>query len=215
MKGIPALLLAMLCSACAGVEYSTDNDPWSEDGVLELRLEPVRFPQHDLQRLQLRLTATNTGTEAIVLDREMCAGFSLRFETDLSEEPFHSDERDVSTEAAEALERPPADAARARFVALEPGESLSRTIDLARPVRAVVEGHLSDAEMVHYGFYGEAMMRVTVPEAASSLTATAWYERGVWMMAWPQFEEWHGASPDEVGLWQGRARSNSATVRSD
>ena len=71
---------------------------------------------------------------------------------------------------------------------------------------------MSDQDSVHYGFYYEALTQFVVPEKAKRLMVDAWYERGVWMMSVPQFEEWHGKSPDNIGLWNGRARSDTIKI---
>ncbi len=188
------------------------SDSWSEDGVLKMSLELIALPDNDLQKAQMKLTVTNTGTNGIVLDKTLAAGFSLRFKTDLSAEHTRSDEKDVTPKEAKKLEKPTAEEVRARFVRLAPGQSLSCTFDLAKPNRDVVEGHASDMDHVHHGFYYEAMQTYQVPAGAKRLEVDAWYERGVWMMATAQFEEWYGQSAEKLGLWDGRARSNRLVV---
>ena len=47
-----------------------------------------------------------------------------------------------------------------------------------------------------------------VPPQSRQLYVCVWYERAVWMMAQPQFARWHGKPADEIGIWDGRARSN-------
>jgi len=212
MKRI-VIALALILAGCTSIQSDRKSLAWSEDNALLLDLQIVAVPQGDLQRAQLRLTATNTGTKPIVLDRELRAGFRLRFKTDLSEEFISSDDRDVSTNEVRKLDKPEPGAAKVRFVSLKPGDSLSRTYDLSKPMEMVVEGHMSDMDSVHYGFYYEEFSQFVVPSKAKELMVDAWYERGVWMMAVPQFEEWHGVSPEKIGLWQGRARSDTVTVK--
>lgn len=211
---LPVALACMgLLSGCAHVQPQQESLAWSEDDTLRLDLSVVAVPEGKLQRTQLRLTATNTSTNSIVLDKEMLAGFCLRFRTDLTEEPLHSDARDVSTREVARLDKPLPTAAAHRFVALKPGDKIARTYDLSQPMKTVCEGHMSDQNSVHYGFYYEALTQFVVPERAEALMVDAWYERGVWMMSVPQFEEWHGKSPEEIGLWGGRARSETITVK--
>ena len=78
--------------------------------------------------------------------------------------------------------------------------------------RDVVEGHASNMDSVHHGFYYEAMQTYQVPAEAKRLEVDAWYERGGWMMAATQFEEWYGQSAVKLGLWDGRARSNRLII---
>jgi len=207
-------IVTMLLGAALGAvaAQAEPSDSWSEDGVLTMALELVALPDNDLQRAQMRLTVTNTGTSAIVLDRTLAAGFSLRFKTDLSAEFTRSDSKDVTAREVKRLEKPTAAEVGARFVRLAPGQSLSRTYDLAKPNRSVVEGQASDMESVHDGFYYEAMQAYRVPPEAKRMEVDAWYERGVWMMATAQFEEWFGQSAEEIGLWSGRARSNTVVI---
>lgn len=206
-----------LCGLCRGGDagIATDPDPsgpWSEDGVLKMTLELVALPDNNLQKAQVKLTVTNTGTDGIVLDKTLAAGFSLRFKTDLSAEYTRSEANDVTSKELEKLGKPTAEEVRARFVRLAPGQSLSCMIDLAQPYRDVVEGHASDMDSVHHGFYYEAMHTRQVPSGAKRLEVDAWYERGVWMMATAQFEEWFGQSAENLGLWSGRARSNRLVI---
>jgi hypothetical protein len=204
------LLLGVAFSAAAADKNKSDS--WSEDGVLQMTLELIAVPDNDLQEAQMKLTVTNTGTNDIVLDKTLAAGFSLRFKTDISEEFTRSDEKDVTTKETKKLDQPAPEAGGSRFVAIKPGQSLSRTYDLAGPVRGVVEGHASDMNHIHYGFYYEAMQTYQVPPKAKRLEVDAWYERGVWMMATVQFKEWYGKTAEKIGLWSGRARSNTLVI---
>lgn len=188
-----------------------ESQAWSEDDALRLKLELITLRDNDLQNAQLLLKVSNVGTNALVLDKFMRAGFSLRFETDLSEQPVYSDERDVSQREVSKLERPKQEGTR--FVRLEPGGSLSRTINLSKPQPTVCEGHGTDSGSVHHGFYYESVVQYVVPPEAKELLVTAWYERGVWKMATAEFAKWHGQSAEESGIWRGRARSNTLLIR--
>ena len=205
-------ILCICVAMCAVAADKETSQSWSEGGVLKMALELIALPDNDLQKAQIRLTVTNTGTNDIVLDKTLAAGVSLRFRTDMSEEFTRSDEKDVSTKETKKLDKPKPEAVGSRFVAIKPGQSLSRTYDLSGPERNVVEGHASDMESVHYGFYYEAMQTYQVPAAVKKLKVDAWYERGVWMMATAQFEEWHGQSAEKIGVWTGRARSNTLVI---
>ncbi len=204
--------LALTLCGCWTAPREKGSLAWSEDNTLQLNLEAVAVPGGDLQHTVLRLSATNTGGRPLVLDKEMLAGFCLRFETDLTKSPVHSDARDVATQEIKKLDKPHPAEAEKRFVTLKPGDSISRIIDLAKPLKTVCEGHMSDQDSVHYGFYYEALTQFIVPENATRLLVDAWYERGVWMMSVLQFEEWHGRSPADIGLWKGRARSDTLAV---
>lgn len=207
------IAIILLSAALSAIGADKDkSDSWSEGGALKMTLELIALPANDLQKVQIRLTVTNTGTNDIVLDRTLAAGFSLRFKTDLSEEFTRSDEKDVSTKENKKLDKPTPEAVFSRFVAVKPGHALSRSYDLSGPIQSVVEGHASDMESVHYGFYYEAMQTYQVPLKAKKLEVDAWYERGVWMMATVQFEEWYGQSAEKMGLWSGRARSNTLVI---
>jgi hypothetical protein len=56
------------------------------------------------------------------------------------------------------------------------------------------------------------MQAYHVPAKTKKLLVDAWYERGVWMMPTAQFQEWYGVSADKLGLWSGRARSNTLVI---
>ena len=206
-----ALLFCFTLSAIAAEKEQ--SGAWSEDGILTMALELVALPDNDLQKAQMKLSVMNKGTNVIILDKALAAGFSLRFKTDLSEEYTRSDEKDVKTKEVKILEKPTAEEVRARFVRLTPGQSLSRMFDLAKPIRKVVEGHATDMKMLHYGFYYEALQTYQIPAKAKRLELCAWYERGFWMMSGAQFEEWYGLSAEKIGLWTGRARSNTLVIQ--
>jgi hypothetical protein len=213
---LPFLLLAL--SGCLGPRVSfgpADMEllaPWSQEHALRMELIVLNGSNKDLNRVQLELKVTNISTNVLILDREVAAGFNLRFRTDLSERFVYSAERDVSSEETRRLPKPGTNAANTRFVALRPGESLSRSYDLSKPIRSVCQGHWSDREMVHHGFYYEADVLYRVPKRAKKLLIDVWYERGVWWTAADQFEQWHGRSAESIGLWGGRAGSNSVVV---
>lgn len=207
-----ALMLLLCVALSAAAADKGKSDSWSEGGILKMTLELIALPDNDLQKAQMKFTVTNTGTNDIVLDKTLAAGFSLRFRTDLSEEFTYSADKNVMTKETKKLDRPTPETVSSRFVAMKPGQSLLRTYDLAGPVRAVVEGHASDMNSIHYGFYYEAMQTYQMPVKAKKLEVDAWYERGVWMMATAQFKEWYGQTAEEVGLWPGRARSNTLVI---
>lgn len=206
------LTLASGMALSAIAADKNESDSWSEDGVLKMTLELVALPDNNLQKTQMKLTVTNMGTNGIVLDKTLAAGFSLRFKTDLSAEYKRSDGKVVTANEVKKLEKPTVEDVRARFIRLAPGQTLSCMFDLAKPNRVVVEGHVSDMDGIHHGFYNEAMYTYQVPAEAKWLEVDAWYERGVWMMATVQFEEWFGQSAGKLGLWDGRARSNRLVV---
>lgn len=157
-------LMVLLCVAFSAFAADKDaSDSWSEGGVLKMALELVALPQNDYQKAQLKLTVTNTSTNDIVLDRTLAAGFSFRFQTDLSEEFTRSDEKDVSTKENKKLDKPTPEEVGSRFVAVKPGQTLSKTYDLSEPVRRVVEGHASDINSVHHGFYYTSVQRTPTP----------------------------------------------------
>ena len=88
------IILASFFAGCVSIQVKKESHAWSEGNTLHLDVEMVSVPDNDLQRVCLRLTAINTGTNSLMLDKEMLAGFSLRFKTDLSEQYFRSDEQD-------------------------------------------------------------------------------------------------------------------------
>jgi hypothetical protein len=65
--------------------------------------------------------------------------------------------------------------------------------------------------MLHHGFYYEEVVRYQVPVKARQLRVCAWLDR-VSMFSGRQFEAWHGVNAEKLGLWQGRARSNTLIV---
>ncbi len=201
--------------AAGGLNCQADTEllaASSEEDALKMELTVLKQPGKDLSGMQLQLKVTNTSTNNLVLDKELAAGFSLRFRTDLSDENVKSEERDVCWKEVSRFSKPSSAAASKRFVVLRPGKSLSRKYDLSKPVHSVIEGHSSDKNMVHRGFYYEATVRYAVPAGAKKVLIDAWYDRGVWMMATPQFQEWHGRSAQDLGVWDGRANSNTVSV---
>jgi len=205
------VLLASVVLNCPAIELK-ETKASSEDNALDMKLELVALPDNDLQKAQFKLTVTNASRAPLVLDKELITSFGPGFKTDLSEEIFHDDKKDVSLQEAEKLDKPKPDAAAERFLPLKPGEALSRMYDMAKPMKVVEEGHGTDKNHAHHGFYYEAMMRYHVPPAAKKLLVTVYYERGVWMMATAQFEQWHGKSAEALGVWNGRACSNSLLI---
>ncbi|MBM4038620.1 MAG: M56 family metallopeptidase [Planctomycetes bacterium] len=186
---------------------------WSEWDALRLDLEVLAVPGGDLQRTQLKLTATNTRPNDLVLDRELVAGFDLSFLTGLEDPVFYREGRNVSCEVVEKLPKPRPEEAATRFVSLKPGQSLSRVLDLSKPIQCVEQGHASDYEHRHAGHYSESMIRFTVPSAAKELRVEVWYKRGLRLMAATQFAEWHGRGFGDLSLWVGRARSNAVVIQ--
>ena len=204
------VLLTVFMTACACVVSWADS--WSEDDTLAMRLAVIEIPSNDLQRARIKLTVTNTSTNTIVLDRDLDAGFGFRFKTDLSEKYIHSDDKDVSLVEGERIKKPDRAGAKRRFVRLKPKGSLSRVFDLSRPTKGIIEGHATDMDMVHHGFFYEAMVRYAVPSNVTSISIDAWYERGVHWASIHEFTKWFGTDPEKLGIWDGRARSNTVTI---
>jgi hypothetical protein len=155
----------------------------------------------------------NASAKEIVLDKILVAGFSLRLKAEILEKDGTLGEMEAIAGETKALEKPGPEAAGTRFVSVKPGDSLSRNYDLAGPIRYVVQGHETDRNHIHHGFYGEVTGKFSVPSGARKLIVEAWYERGFWRMAHDQFEEWFGRSGAKIGLWTGRARSNRLVLK--
>lgn len=209
MKTILSLLAITICVCTHTVSGA---DFWSEGNVLAMHLDVIAVPSNDIQRARIKLTVTNTSTNTIVLDRNLDAGFGFRFKTDLSEKHTHSDDKDVSLTEGKQTKKPEVAEAKLRFVRLTPKSSISRVFDLSRPTKGIIEGHATDMDMVHHGFFYEAMVSYVVPTNATSISVDAWYERGVHWASVHEFTEWFGVDPSDLGLWEGRARSNTLTI---
>ncbi|MCX7049915.1 MAG: hypothetical protein NTX50_31090 [Candidatus Sumerlaeota bacterium] len=207
-------LLLVLSLGTAGVAAaSPETLGWSEDNALSLTLELIAVPDNDLHRAQIKLTVANITTYPIVLDKELVVGFSLRLMPELSDMATTEDLQNVAPKKTdEVIVKPATEAGRQRFAPLAPGQSWSRIYDLQKPMKTVFEGHMSNKNMIHYGFFSEQMSRYEIPPKARKLFAEVHYERGVWMMAKPQFKDWFGVSVEEIKLWQGRAVSNTLVI---
>ncbi len=184
-----------------------DIQPWSEDNEVYLLVEPLPFDRSKLGSTRFRVTLTNTSKKDLIFDRELVTGINVRISSDDPLAKERGQDRVVREEGKD-LPVPPKDAWKARFVALKPGQSLTRDFDVSKPFRYVYQGHGTDMEGVHHGFYSEQTARLTVPADAPRIFVQVWYDRAVWMMARPQFIDWHGKNPEEIGVWNGRARSN-------
>src|SRR5262249_25629109 len=110
------------------------------------------------------------------------------------------------------LKRPRKADSRSRFVKLRPKQSLSRRFDISKPLKMVEEGHRTYEDRSHEGFYYEVKARFRIPTKVKKLHISVWYERGVWMMAEPEFKKWFGVSSRKVRVWDGRAGSNTVVV---
>src|SRR5262245_47442117 len=97
-KLLLAWLTVIAVSSAAGLDL--DQGPKAKGGgdnnVLALKLEVAKPAAEDLRQTKLRLTATNTSKQEIILDTELVVGFQLSFDTDIgSKDGFASEDRDV------------------------------------------------------------------------------------------------------------------------
>jgi hypothetical protein len=210
--------IALIAAAVVFPTIAKENngaDAWSEDNAMKMSLELVELPGNDLQRAVLKLTVTNTGEADLILDRELAVGFVLSFETDLTKEGWLRYENHVTTKETKRIDKPKPRDVKSRFVRLKPRHSLSRTYDLARPVREVISGWAVGPGVAPAGSYYEATRTYHVPAKATRLSIIMWYERGSWEMTEPQFKKWFAKSPQEIGLWEGRARSNTLVIQKE
>jgi hypothetical protein len=206
-------LIGVSSAAGAGLDGAQKAKGGGDDTALALKLEVVERPDGDLRQAKLRLTATNTSKQDIILDTELLVGFQLKFETDIgSKDAFVSEDRDVTPEEVKRWSKPTREAARKRFAKVAPGQSRARDYDLSQPVRAVKEGHATLKDKRHVGFYYEADIRYRLPPRAKKLFIQVSYQGEVWMFAESEFEEWFGVSVAKSGLWQGQTVSNTVTV---
>ena len=198
--------------------------PWSEGGVLRLELTVLNPTNKDLSRIQLELKVTNTGTNALVLDKELVAGFGFQFRSELPQgsfydQSFYAQEREVTFKELSKLPKPTSNTIKDRFVSLAPGKSLSQTYDLSKPIRAEVDSHSAAVNSTNTavrpdGVYYEALMRCRVPRPVKKIFIDVSYDR-VWTMAARQFAEWYGRRAEDIGLWPGRAHSNTIVMERD
>jgi hypothetical protein len=218
-----AVAILMFVGLAAGSRAATVEPqvPWSEGGVLRLELTVLNATNKDLSRIQLELKVTNAGTNALVLDKELVAGFGFQFRSELPEgsfydQSFYSQEREVTYKELSKLPKPTANSIKDRFVSLAPGMSLSQTYDLSKPIRAEVDGHSTTTNSVNSAkgrdaVYYEALMRCRVPRPVKKIYIDVSYDR-VWTIAARQFAEWYGRSGEDIGLWPGRAHSNTVVL---
>jgi hypothetical protein len=187
------------------------DDSWSDESALKLTLNLIKRPTNDLSQSTLRLTVKNTSPKPIVLDSECLCGFRLQFEID-RRDPDSDEDAPVSLQELRQLPKPPPGVGRTRFVPLEPGRSISRSWDLSGPVPYVVEGHRTDLQRVHRGFFYEAEGRYQIPQNVRQITIRARYRGDVWFTAIHAFNEWFGVNYDELKLWNGQAESNAVVI---
>jgi hypothetical protein len=215
-----AFLMAIGLTAGTRAANMEPRTPWSEGGVLQLELSVLNATNKDLSRIQLQLKVTNTGTNALVLDNELVAGFGFQFRSELPEgsfydQSFYAQEREVTFRELSKLPKPATNSIKDRFVSLAPGQSLSQTYDLSKPIRAEVEGHntvnSTNGAKGSDAFYYEALMRCRVPRPVKKILIDVSYDQG-WKQAAQQFAEWYGRSAEDIGLWPGRAHSNTIVM---
>jgi len=221
---VPCLLRFLLVvSAVVGTAFprspsdGAESEGRREDDALRLALEVVERPKTNLSQTRLKLTVTNASTKSIVLDKELSAGFSLSFKTDLTDkqdpdDPIFSPEHDVEWKEIKRLPKPSQQDTMQRFMPLKPGRSLSRTYDLSQPVVHVRQGHATDKNRVHHGFYYEAEYRLQIPPRASKLFITAAYRGKIYWRAETAFKTWFGFSTRDLKMWSGSASSNTIAV---
>lgn len=163
--------------------------------ALQLRLDVIRAPADDLHQTVLRLTATNTSDVTLVIDRDAVVGFHL---------VVGRDAPDGAPEVRRSDRQPPQDEASRRLAPLEPGESITRELDLTRPVRSVHSGFgISAIDRLCRVMLFQSETLVAVPPRARQLTAQVRYRLDHSAASWLL---------DASDIWLGQAASNSVTV---
>jgi hypothetical protein len=220
MRSAVAILMFVGLAAGSRAASLEPRVPWSEGGVLQLELSVLNTTNKDLGRIQLQLKVTNTGTNALILDKELVAGFAFEFRSELREgsfydQNFYAQEREVTFKELSKLPKPATNSIKDRFVSLAPGKSLSQTYDLSKPMRAEVDGHATtnstDGVKRHDGSYYEALMRCRVPRPVKKILIDVSYDQN-WQQAAQQFAQWYGRRAEDIGLWAGRAHSNTIVM---
>src|SRR5262245_15879200 len=159
------ILVLSLCALAYVVLKPHDHvidDSWSDENTLKLTLEVIERPTSDLGQTKLRLTAKNIGPKPIVLDSECLCGFRFHFEI-TGRDPNSEGNGRVLLHEDKRLPKPAADVARSRFGPVQPGQAISRSWRLSGPIRMIVEGHATDLQRVHHGYFYEAEGHYEIP----------------------------------------------------
>src|SRR5262249_32925930 len=149
-------------------------------------------------RVVLKLEVTNEGDAPAMWDREFSTFIKWRVKT--------ADGTPLTPVRASDLARPTAAEVKARFAALQPGQSLAKEIDLTKAVRPFVSGHSSEHAPTGY----EEVVRFETPRSATGLRVEAEYALGFDDRG--GFFVWFQRRVEDVGLWQGKSQPAHATV---
>ncbi len=211
------LYLALTATGWTAETAPASLPPKKAENPLLLELTALNAPIRDFNKLKLQLKATNTGTNDLIVDKELVTNFSLRFATRTNGALGFSRDVDVENKEVSRLETPSTNAYKERFIALKPGKSIVREYDLARPLRIPNSGHMTVLEgraRIHHGFYYESMDQYIVPPAVEKLRVRV-FHGGVWPMAAHEFKQWHGRTSEELGLSESNTESNALIVEKD
>jgi len=159
-------------------------------------------------RLRVRITVSNTGTASFVWDKEFAVLLDWVIGSDSGEQIFEHD--------MQMIERPEKPFDANRFVQLKPGESISKTVDLAAGYRIFFSGHgsiLSQDGMLHVPTAYEAVAKFKFPKDASAVRISASYaSSNLDNLGGDTFEFYFGRTLRAAGIPEGPFESNRIRV---
>jgi hypothetical protein len=168
---------------------------------VELRLSTSGDQRRD--QIVVTATVTNKSRQLVAWDSEFSVHVHLGVRGDKSD--------GVEWERLTMAARPTPAESRDRFVLLQPGQSVSKEIDLSNPLRAGIEGHGTYPKGGHKGIFYEELGRYYISDDCKQITVSLGYS--VHHLAFGGLIDWFGDGLRELPFWDGRAESTPLTVR--
>ncbi len=161
--------------------------------------------EHQKERLVVRIDVTNCSGAPIIWDSEFASfvNWDLRSDDGSRIEPI----------SVKILERTESPRKKSRFVAIKPGQLLSKTFDLTSPFRHFTHGHgsviASNGTYFHVPTGVEEQVKFVLPGTVQNVLMSVQYTGDE---DFGGFNAWFGYSPAEIKLWTGRAKSNEIRI---
>jgi hypothetical protein len=199
------LLIIFLPLACGSPK--ADAPPKSsnrQESPVELKLEAITLKGR--RELAVKVSATNIGKEVVTWDRD--------FSTYIKWTVIPDEGPELKTVHVSNVERPSADAFKLRFIALGPGETVSKEIELTKAIESFVHGsalvNFQEGKPIHSPIGYEEVVRFDLPVSCHYVHLQAGYDRGSGSGA--GFLYWFGTEK-ETKMPEGTIRSNAIEIR--
>lgn len=205
MRRIVPHLIVIFPLACGSPKADEPPEsPSRQESPIELKLEALTHK--GTKELVVRVSATNIGKEVITWDRDFSTFIKWTVKADDGPElkPVH-----VSN-----VERPSVDEFKRRFIALGPGETVSKEIQLTKRIESFAYGsalvNFQESKPIHSPIGYEEVLRFDLPNSCLYVHLQAGYDRGSGSKA--GFLYWFGTDK-ETKMPEGTFRSNTIEIR--